>query len=85
MQAGDTAIVHEGVYRVIDRPRSLAFTWVSGPAGNTLVTVDFEEVGPAETLLTLKHERFDTDNARDNHQRGWSMILDALARVMEAE
>jgi uncharacterized protein YndB with AHSA1/START domain len=35
-------IPHDGEYRVIDRPTKLVFTWISEPAGNTLVTIDFQ-------------------------------------------
>ncbi len=28
-------VTHSGVYRVIDRPRRLVFTWISGPTENT--------------------------------------------------
>lgn len=84
MQAGETQVPHEGVYTVIDRPRKLVFTWVSAPAGNTLVTLDFEPIEETKTRLTLTHEQFETEAARDSHQGGWTQIIDALARVMEA-
>jgi uncharacterized protein YndB with AHSA1/START domain len=83
MQAGETRLPHEGVYRVIDRPRRLVFTWISAHAGNTLVTIEFEAVGPMKTRLRLVHEQFKTEAARDNHQGGWAKILDALERAME--
>ena len=84
MQGGDKQIPHEGVYRVIDRPRKLVFTWVSAPAGNTLVTLDFEPIEETKTRLTLTHEQFESEAARDGHKGGWAGILDALERVMGA-
>ena len=43
MQGDEKTYPHHGVYRVIDRPRRLVFTWIShGTEGcETLVTVDF--------------------------------------------
>ena len=51
-------IPHRGVYRVIDRPRRLVFTWNSPYAGanDSLVTVDFRLSGKG-TEVVITHER----------------------------
>jgi uncharacterized protein YndB with AHSA1/START domain len=75
-------IPHDGEYQVIERPRKLVFTWISEPAGNTLVTIDFQRVSDTETKVVLTHEQHRTVSARDSHQQGWTGILDALATAM---
>lgn len=71
---------HTGVYKVIERPTRLAFTWVSAGTDQqeTLVTVEFHQ-RPEGTELVLTHEKFPTVQARDRHQGGWSQIADKLA------
>lgn len=63
--------VHTGVYREVDRPRRLAFTWVSQSTQQrpTLVTIDLRSVG-AGCELTLVHEDLPPD-AVDLHTVGW--------------
>jgi uncharacterized protein YndB with AHSA1/START domain len=70
-----------GVYREIEPYARLVFTWawVTTPERESLVTVQLKEVG-AETDLTLTHEHFFDEAARDRHQHGWSGSLDRLER-----
>jgi uncharacterized protein YndB with AHSA1/START domain len=73
-----------GVYREVDPPKKLVYTWVwetSPEMGETLVTVEFLERGRA-TEVVLKHELFPADEARDRHEHGWSGSLDKLARIL---
>lgn len=81
MKNDQREIPHEGEYRVIDRPRKLVFTWVSEPAGNSLVTVDFQQVAGGRTKVVLTHERLQSEQSRDGHRQGWSRILEALERA----
>jgi uncharacterized protein YndB with AHSA1/START domain len=74
-----------GVYRVIDRPHRLVFTWAwdqdDGAHGHeTEVTVTFE-AAPGGTRLMLVQQTFETTEVRNNHNRGWSAAFDRLARV----
>lgn len=82
MRHGERDIPHDGVYQVIDRPTKLVFTWVSEPAGDTLVTVDFHKLSDTSTRVVLTHERFVSESARDGHQRGWPGILESLERAV---
>ena len=71
-----------GVYREIVLNRKLVFTWAfrSTPERESLVTVTFAPDGDG-TLMTLHHEQFFDEAARDNHEKGWTVIvarLDAL-------
>jgi uncharacterized protein YndB with AHSA1/START domain len=73
-----------GVYREVDPPKKLAYTWLwetSPEMGETLVTVEFLERGGA-TEVMLKHELFPADEARDKHEHGWSGSLDKLAEIL---
>jgi uncharacterized protein YndB with AHSA1/START domain len=76
MHADSGVIPHRGVYRVIDRPRRLVFTWNSKFAENTLVTVDFLAHG-ASTEVVITHEQL-PENERDSHNRGWTSALERL-------
>jgi uncharacterized protein YndB with AHSA1/START domain len=68
-----------GVYREVVPNQRLVFSWAwhSTPERESLVTVQLEPDGGG-TLLTLRHEQFFDETARDGHQRGWSGALDKL-------
>jgi len=65
-----------GVYREVIPNRRLVFTWAwkSTPERESLVTVTFKADG-AGTLLTLTHEQFFDEAARDSHKGGWEGAL----------
>lgn len=72
-----------GIYRDVQPNRRLVFTWAwhSTPERESLVTVTLKP-DDAGTLLTLHHEQFFDQSARDGHERGWSELLDRLGRQM---
>ena len=72
-----------GVYREVVQNAKLVFTWAwkSTPERQSLVTVLFSPDGDG-TLLTLTHEQFFDDEARDRHRQGWTGALDKLARML---
>jgi uncharacterized protein YndB with AHSA1/START domain len=78
MQSASGPIVHKGVYRTIDRPRRLVFTWISAPTElkETLVTVDFI---PAHngTEVIVTHEQL-PESAKAGHHKGWTSGLEHL-------
>lgn len=72
-----------GRFREIVPPARLVFTWrwAGGPcesADETLVTVGFEAVGD-RTRLTIHQALFATAELRDDHEGGWTSMLDRLA------
>jgi uncharacterized protein YndB with AHSA1/START domain len=69
-----------GAYREVSPGRKLVFTWAwrSTPDRQSLVTVALAPQGKG-THLTLVHERFFDETARDNHGRGWTQSLERLA------
>jgi len=87
MQAPDgTMHIVMGVYREVEPPRKLVYTWQwenKAGAGETLVTVEFLNRG-GRTELVLTHERFPTAAERDSHEQGWTGCLEKLAGVLPA-
>jgi len=74
-----------GVYRTIDKPRRLVFTWGwdddTGLRGHeTEVTVTFEPA-PGGTRIVLLQQAFENKDQRDRHNQGWSSSFECLARV----
>jgi uncharacterized protein YndB with AHSA1/START domain len=68
-----------GVYRDVVPNERLVFTWAwrTTPERESLVTVALKSDGDG-TLLTLTHEQFFDEVARDRHRTGWSAALDKL-------
>jgi uncharacterized protein YndB with AHSA1/START domain len=68
-----------GVYREIERPRLLVFTWRPSwqqDAAESLVRVDLKEKGGV-TTVRLTHSSLTSDESRASH-RGWPAILAQL-------
>ncbi len=55
----------------------LTWAWKSTPERESLVTVTFKPDGDG-TLMTLLHEQFFDEDARDRHNAGWTSIMDRL-------
>jgi uncharacterized protein YndB with AHSA1/START domain len=72
-----------GTFHEVVPNEKLVFSWAwrSTPERESLVTVELKPDGDG-TLLTLTHERFFDEAARDRHQAGWSPILDRLAQEL---
>jgi uncharacterized protein YndB with AHSA1/START domain len=71
-----------GVYREVVPERRLVFSWAwhTTPERESLVTVSLSADGNG-TLLTLYHEQFVDEKARDGHERGWTGTLDRLEKL----
>lgn len=82
MMHTDRDLPHEGTYKAIERPDRLVFTWESphSTMEDSTVTLIFTEVDGG-TLVELTHVRFVNEGVRDGHTRGWTHILENLARV----
>jgi uncharacterized protein YndB with AHSA1/START domain len=68
-----------GVYREVVPNRKLAFSWAwqTTPERESLVTIELNPITDG-TMLTLTHEQFFDEKARDDHGRGWNVALDRL-------
>jgi uncharacterized protein YndB with AHSA1/START domain len=73
-----------GVYREFIANEKLVFTWAwqTTPERESLVTVTFKE-DDAGTLMTLTHEQFFDEEARDRHQYGWNGAMEKLGKYLE--
>ncbi len=82
---GGEVFTTSGEYREISPPQRLVYTWRwdSPEAVETLVTVEFEDLGQ-ETGLLLRHERFADPARRDSHLGGWNGCLQNLDRYFAA-
>ena len=74
-----------GVYREVVPNERVVFTWAwkSTPERESLVTVHLSPDGEG-TLLSLTHEQFFDEEARDRHSVGWGYGLDQLQALLEA-
>ena len=81
-----TKHVAVGVYREIERPVRLVFTWdweaPTPPVGETLVTVEFRDLGKNRTEVVLTHQRFADPERVGRHEQGWTELLRLLERSM---
>ena len=83
MRAGEQEMPQRGEYKTIQRYERLVFTWESSfTIPGSTVTLDFREIGPNETEVTLHHVGFPTDETRGNHEGGWARILEVLSQVV---
>jgi uncharacterized protein YndB with AHSA1/START domain len=86
MKADDGDFHIFGVYREINPPSRLVFSWNyddCGPAGDgseTQVTIDLSEKD-AGTLVEISHEGFLTTEVRDKHEHGWNQCLESIEAV----
>ena len=72
-----------GAYREIVPNKRLVYTWAwkTTPERESLVTIELRAAGGG-TELTLKHEQFADEQARDKHQHGWTACLGGLERFL---
>jgi len=72
-----------GVYREIVANKKLVYSWAwkSTPERESLVTFELR-VQDGGTELTLKHEQFADEEARDKHQHGWTGCLARLEKFL---
>ncbi len=88
LPAGETVIVG-GVYRAIEPPSRLVFSWIIEPpdehAGiESEVTVTITPDGSGCELL-IRHEKLTRADAVTRHTDGWRGALDQLTRLLEAQ
>lgn len=74
-----------GVYHEVTPPSRLVFSWAfhSTPERVSRISINLAPVAGG-TELTFVHDRFFDQQARDNHQRGWTLFFTQLDRLLEA-
>jgi uncharacterized protein YndB with AHSA1/START domain len=77
---GGSITIH-GVFRLVEPPRRLVYTWCMSEDPNeaSLVTVRFEPRGDA-TEVVVVHEDIPAEPVRESHEKGWKGCLDGLER-----
>lgn len=72
-----------GIYREVVPNERLVFTWAweSTPERQSLVTVTFTRSGDG-TDMTLIHEQFFDEGARDRHEHGWTGTFERLEKYL---
>ncbi|HEY1309844.1 MAG TPA: SRPBCC domain-containing protein [Pseudolabrys sp.] len=72
-----------GAYREVIPNEKLVFTWAwkSTPERESLVTVLIKPDGQG-SLMTLTHEQFFDDEARDRHNQGWEGAMPKLEKYL---
>ena len=77
-------IPHTGTYLEIDPHSRLAFTWASPHSlDDSRVTIDFAENEPGSTEVTLHQVKFRSEEARDGHIKGWTVIIGEIEKVLK--
>ena len=74
-----------GLYEEVDTNRRLSFTWAwkSTPDRVSRVTIELRATAQG-TELDFRHERFVDQEARDNHERGWTGTFAKLETFLAA-
>jgi uncharacterized protein YndB with AHSA1/START domain len=74
-----------GVYQEVAAHRTLSFTWAwkSTPERVSLVTIRLRADGSG-TEMEFRHDRFFDQQARDNHERGWTGAIAKLDQFLQA-
>jgi uncharacterized protein YndB with AHSA1/START domain len=71
----------KGVYKEIDSPSKLSFTWQwqesDHDAGETLVTIELSDTD-GSTEVVFIHELFPNSEATEGHTKGWISALNRL-------
>jgi uncharacterized protein YndB with AHSA1/START domain len=85
LRGSANSVAMSGIYRIVEPPRLLVFSWAWEDAGgarghDTEVTVNFEAT-PGGTRLVLEHRNFQNSQARDRHDAGWTTSLARLADI----
>jgi uncharacterized protein YndB with AHSA1/START domain len=75
-----------GVYREVIPNEKLVFTWAwkTTPERESLVTVTFKSDGDG-TLMTLTHDQFFDEEARDRHQSGWQGAMEKMEAYLASQ
>jgi len=88
---GDSGAVHEnyGVYREVDFPKRLVFTWCIRRLGSedttleSLVSVELRVHKVLTTEVTLTHELLTTEEARRGVRHGWTTGFESLDSLLQ--
>lgn len=83
MATPEKELPHCGTYLEVTPHSRLVFTWESPHSidGST-VTLDFRPSDDGATEIELTQVKFASDSAVEGHRKGWTAILEELAKVV---
>lgn len=86
---GQVMVTTTGEYRELVPAKRIVKTWVAeGPnypkPYHTLVTVDFREVEPGTTEVTIRQDQLLTEADRAGNREGWRLCLDRLDALLRS-
>jgi uncharacterized protein YndB with AHSA1/START domain len=75
-----------GVYKVVDRPNALSFTWgwESDASRQSLISVALDE-RDGQTMLAFRQEGLASVSSRESHRQGWGKVLTKLSDFLARE
>ncbi|MDB5534502.1 MAG: Activator of Hsp90 ATPase [Hyphomicrobiales bacterium] len=81
-----TVLPVSGAFKVIDRPKTLSFTWGrdGDPSQQSLITLTFND-RDGKTELTLRQEGLNNVSERDQVDQGWNSAFNKLQRFLRQE
>jgi uncharacterized protein YndB with AHSA1/START domain len=84
--SGGQVIPVAGLFKTIDRPNLLVFTWgwEGDSSRESLITITFNKKG-GKTELILRQEGLGSVSNRDEHGKGWSSALNKLDKYLASK
>jgi uncharacterized protein YndB with AHSA1/START domain len=73
-----------GIYREINPPEKIAFTWLwehEPKSDESLVTIEFRDLGPSTEIL-LTHTHLPSAEQTERHGHGWEGCLNMLGNYL---
>lgn len=82
---GGVELPHSGEYKELERPSRIQFTWSSVNTKNqdSIVTIDIRPLDGNSCELTLNHKLLPSEESRNDHNGGWTRILDTLEKEIQ--
>ncbi len=78
MHMADTDAHLFGNYTEITRYSRIAFTFNSPAVTDSHIVLDFRDISPNRSELTLTQSLFPSDDVRNSHDRGWNVCFEYL-------
>lgn len=85
MDVNGNVIPHTGSYLEVDPYSKLSFTWESPcSVDDSTVTILFNSTADGHTEINFSHVKFLNEEERNNHEGGWTNILEKLNAVSDS-
>ena len=81
-KTGDTIAIGKYLEVIPNKRLRFSWSWENYAMPDSVVTVDFEDLGTS-TRLTLRHEGLPDQEDADQHTEGWTFLLEKCGQRME--